>query len=426
MHLFSKVVLFIILLFGIGSINAQTTKEEMSANVNKTAGVYYAYPVIAPVAQTAAPKGYKPFYISHYGRHGSRYMINDNDYKWVLDLFADAHQSKALTVLGEEVYGRLQKVWAEAEERAGDLSPLGVNQQRGIAERIYNSYPEVFKGKKYILARSTMVMRCAMSMDAFCERLKELNPQLQITHEPSTRFLYYMSHRSDESAQYTSNTGPWYEQYRKFEESHTHPARLIPTLFVDSDYVNRKVNPATLMHGLFNIAGDMQDIETKVSFYDLFTKDELFDLWQCLNYRFYVCFANSSINKGKMIANAKPLLKNILDSADKAIHDGSEAATLRFGHDVNITPLVSLMRLENYDVSISDPARFYQVWSDFKVSPMGANVQLIFYRKEHSDDILVKIRLNEQEVHIPLQSVSGYYYHWSDVEKLYRNILNAE
>ena len=33
---------------------------------------YYAYPT--PTAKyTKAPAGYKPFYLSHYGRHGSRF-----------------------------------------------------------------------------------------------------------------------------------------------------------------------------------------------------------------------------------------------------------------------------------------------------------------------------------------------------------------
>ena len=62
-------------------LGAQTSKEEMFATPEKTGGVYWAYPLdFAP--QTKAPKGYKPFYISHYGRHGSRYLIADRDYKW--------------------------------------------------------------------------------------------------------------------------------------------------------------------------------------------------------------------------------------------------------------------------------------------------------------------------------------------------------
>ena len=57
-------------------LGAQTSKEEMFATPEKTGGVYWAYPLdFAP--QTKAPKGYKPFYISHYGRHGSRYLIGD-------------------------------------------------------------------------------------------------------------------------------------------------------------------------------------------------------------------------------------------------------------------------------------------------------------------------------------------------------------
>ena len=57
-------------------LGAQTSKEEMFSTIEKTGGVYWAYPLdFAP--QTRAPKGYKPFYVSHYGRHGSRYLIGD-------------------------------------------------------------------------------------------------------------------------------------------------------------------------------------------------------------------------------------------------------------------------------------------------------------------------------------------------------------
>ena len=41
---------------------------------------YYAYPVPS-VEQTAPPAGYKPFYLSHYARHGSRFLINPDDYE---------------------------------------------------------------------------------------------------------------------------------------------------------------------------------------------------------------------------------------------------------------------------------------------------------------------------------------------------------
>ena len=406
-------------------LGAQTSKEEMFSTIEKTGGVYSAYPLdFAP--QTRAPKGYKPFYVSHYGRHGSRYLIGDRDYKWLVDLFEEAHREGALSDLGEDARQRLLKVWEEAEGHGGDLTPLGVRQHRGIAERMYAAFPEAFKGNPSISARSTVVLRCAMSMVAFGDRLKELNPNLRISYEASHKYMDYLNYHTDESNRFTSSTdGPWAEEYRKFEDVHTNPDRLIASLFKDKRFILKKVNPKEVMWGMYWVASDMQNAETKVSFYDLFQPQELFDLWQCINYRFYVGNANHADGKGIVVANAKSLLRNILDSADEAIQKGGIAATLRFGHDGNVIPLVALMQIENCNVAVDDPYEVYKVWSDFKVVPMAANVQIAFFRNEKgsADDILVKILHNEHEVHIPVQTDQFPFYKWSDVESYYRNLL---
>lgn len=405
-------------------LGAQTSREEMLATPEKTGGVYWAYPLDFGL-QTPAPEGYKPFYISHYGRHGSRYLIADRDYKWLIDLFGEAHRAEALSGLGEDVYQRLLRVWAEAEGHGGDLTPLGVRQHRGIAERMFASFPEVFEGTPSISARSTVVLRCAMSMVAFGDRLKELNPGLQMTYEASPKYMDYLNYHTDESNRFTSSKdGPWVEEYRKFEEKHTRPDRLVASLFGDKRFILQKVNPKEVMWGLYWVASDMQNMETKISFYDLFEPEELFDLWQCINYRFYVGNANHAGGKGIVVANAKSLLRNILDSADEAIREGGRAATLRFGHDGNVIPLVALLQIENWNVAMSDPYELYKVWSDFKVVPMAANVQLVFFRPEKGKgDILVKILHNEQEVHIPVETDRFPFYRWEDVENFYRNLL---
>ena len=59
--------LFLSLLFLIGvlSASAQTAKEEIYADILKAGSNYMAYQ--APKqALTPAPKGYEPFYMSHY------------------------------------------------------------------------------------------------------------------------------------------------------------------------------------------------------------------------------------------------------------------------------------------------------------------------------------------------------------------------
>lgn len=420
-------LLSFLLFLNICSVSAQTTKEEMFATPEKTGSVYYAYPSDEIVAQTPVPKGYEPFYISHYGRHGSRYLISDEDYKWVLDLLEDAYKKDALTPLGVDAYNRLAKVWIEAEGHGGDLSPLGVRQQRGIAERMYKSFPQVFTDNVKMSARSTIIIRCVLSMDAFSERLKELNPTLDIERESSNKYMKYMNYHTEAALSFRAkNGGIWREEYRKFEEGHTKPQRLVSSLFSDSTYITKKVNPFSFMWALYWIASDMQNMETKLSFYDLFEKQELFDLWQCVNYRHYVCDATSAQNGGIMMGNAKPLLKNILDSANEVIKGNGKGATFRFGHDGNLMPLAALLHLEDCYASVSEPSEFYKAWSDFKIVPMAGNVQMIFFKKKNSDDILVKFLLQEKETLIPpIKSDILPYYHWKDVEAYYTSLLNS-
>ncbi|WP_165043503.1 histidine-type phosphatase [Dysgonomonas sp. ZJ709] len=415
-------VLFLFLSFC--PVFGQTSKQEMFDTPEKTGGVYYAYPENYRIAQTPVPKGYEPFYISHFGRHGSRYLINDEDYKWVLDLLADAKKNQALTPLGEDAYNRLAEVWIEAEGHGGDLSPLGVRQHRDIAERMYKAYPQVFNNNVEISARSTVVIRCVLSMDAFCERLKEINPTLRITREASNKYMNYLNYHTEEAMAFTSRKGPWYEEYRKFEESHTRPDRLISSLFSDTTYIKKKVNPAPLMWALYWIASDMQNMETDLSFYDLFEKEELFDLWEVVNYRLYVCDATSALNGGIMMENSKPVLKNILDSANEIISTKGKGATLRFAHDGNIIPLAAILHLQDCYASISEPSDFYKVWSNFKMAPMAGNIQIVFFQKKGSDDVLVKFLLNEKEILIPpVNSDVLPYYHWKDVEAFYKSLL---
>ena len=418
-----KTVAFLLATFCLG-VNAQTTFEEISADLNKAGGVYLAYPKVE-AKQTPAPKGYKPFYVSHYGRHGSRYLLGDRDYNWIIKLMEKAETVNGLTPLGHDVLTRLNLVWEEAQGRAGDLTPLGVRQHQGIAERMSKNFPEVFRGQRNVSARSTVVYRCAMSMVAFGDRLKGLNPQLNISYEMSDKYMSYLNYHSERSNAFThGKKGPWVEEYRKFEEAQVQPNRLVSSLFSNADFVRCEVNPNELMWGLYWIAVDMQDMETPVSFFDLFTAKEMFDLWQCVNYRFYMCNANPLASNGIVMANAKSLVENILESADAAIKDRSIAATLRFGHDGNVIPLLALLQIENFDVAVAGPTEVYKHWCDFKATPMASNVQIIFFENK-AGDILVKFMHNENEVHVPVKTDQWPFYHWNDVKDYYQKRLST-
>jgi len=110
------------------------------------------------------------------------------------------------------------------------------------------------------------------------------------------------------------------------------------------------------------------------------------------------------------------VLDSIVSTADKAILAGIPSATLRFSHDSSVLPLSYLLGLKEAVGASTDIKNLYKSISIDKIIPMAANIQIIFYRKDGSDDILVKFLLNENETSVPaLKPASGPYYHWKDV-----------
>ncbi|MDE7408020.1 MAG: histidine phosphatase family protein, partial [Muribaculaceae bacterium] len=377
---------------------------------DKAGSIYYAYQ--APEASDAshAPLGFQPFYVSHYGRHGSRWITDDSRYRAVID--AMENDTANLTPLGLDVYHRLLVVWDDARGHGGELTPLGNRQHHDIAVRLSQRLPQLFGHPAAgIIARSSTAGRCMMSMAAFCDGLKEQNPKLNITREASARDMEFIVHNTPE-AKYNSDSddAPWRAKFRAFEDSVLHPERLVSTLFIDPSKV---ANHRGFMEGLYWIAVDMQNVEPDVSFYDVFTHDELYNIWQTINYRMYE--ANVRYDDGKPgpgPESARVLLQRIVADADKAVAADRPSADLRFGHDTNLIRLLALMQADIMDYNASNPDTYKDAWQDFRVSPMAANLQMIFYRNK-SGDIIVQLLHNERDIHLPVKVESGPFYSWN-------------
>lgn len=404
------------------SASGQISVEEFYANPSYAMGVYRTYPAPSGM-RTPAPDGYEPFYISHYGRHGSRWLIDPEDYTETLSILEEAGREGKLTSDGEEVLGYVRILAADAAGRYGELSPLGAEQHREIAERMYRAYPEVFAGAdKYIQSRSTTVPRCILSMSAFNERLKELNPSLRITRETGERYDDYLTHWSREAKNMWDEGSPARESYDRFAAEHIRPEKLLATLFNDPVYA-AQIDGRDFMIRLARLAGSVENAGFDFPLYEFFDTDDFFDQWRTRNYEHYVRNGTAPIGAGIATRDAERLLQNILDSADEALASGDTAATLRFGHDVNLMPLVGLLEIDGASARVTDPEKVHEVWSDSLISPMGANLQIIFFRRPGSDDVLVKFLLNEEEKRIPVASDAAPYYPWKDVEAYFRSKL---
>lgn len=389
-----------------------SARSQSAPTPEQAGSIYYAYPA-SPAVSTPAPAGYEPFYISHYGRHGSRWMTADERYTEVICVFDSLYRCSGLTPLGMDVRLRLHKVWEDARGCSGNITPLGERQHREIAGRMYRNFPQVFRGNAYIDARSSTSLRCAMSMSYFTERLKELNPALHIDRRAYQRYMDYIAYTSPEAEKFSSETAPWRSGFKDFEKKNVRPERLMASLFVTPAAIT---DPDAMMRSLYWIAADMQNVELDLSFYDIFEYEELIGIWKTVNARMYVCNAAAPLNGGLMPRQAVPLLRNILESAEAAIKKGTPAADLRFGHDTHLIRLLALMQVEGCSNREADMEKFHLAWQDYRVSPMGANLQIIFYRNAEND-VLVKFLLNENEVKLPVKSsASPYYYSWEAVK----------
>lgn len=427
-----------ILIFVLSALAAHGQKllDEIAADPGKAGGIYYAYTYDNPV-RTPAPEGYIPFYISHYGRHGSRWLGSENDYSGIMSIFDAALAAGALTPKGKDVYDRVRQVYEDGVDRAGALTSLGTEQHREIAGRMYGSFPEVFGGDAVVNAESTIIVRCIISMAAFCERLKELNPALRISREANrrtTRYLefFYGPVGSDNPMNTPDlwyidflHNGEWAEPAWKMLGEGVDAERITSLLFTDMSF-GENLDRLKLARGLYNFAASIQNVGLDVSFDDIITPEQMYWFAVYDNYRYYVTRGPSSLNRGFPLYYAKSLLGQIIERADLAVAGGGTAADLRFGHDINLMPLIALMQFEGCTaVGSEDPEEITEEWPAYKLSPMGANLQMIFFRGERPEDVLVKFLYNEHEMRIPLAGAPAPYYRWNDVRAFYLDVMNA-
>ena len=127
------ILLLLSVLLLSGGAAAQSTKEQTLEDLNRTAALYYCYENHPRAAATPAPEGYEPFYISHYGRHGARYILSNDQYDNVAEVLRRARADGKLTARGIDACDRFLAIYPHLKGRAGDLTPKGQMQHRRLS-----------------------------------------------------------------------------------------------------------------------------------------------------------------------------------------------------------------------------------------------------------------------------------------------------
>lgn len=409
-------------------MSAQTARDDFKRDTHLSASNYLAYPGPTQGQLTPAPEGKHPFYISHYGRHGSRYLINPTEYSRPLEILKAAADAGKLTPLGMDVLRRVKMICDESEGRLGELTPLGGLQHRQIARRMFERFPEVFEGAATIDAKSTVVIRCILSMENELQELLLMNPLLNIRHDASYHDMWYMNFKDKELTSRRQNFETE-KAYYAFVDKHRNYERAMEALFADHAYMKQNIDTWQLNNYLFKLASNLQssELHKKITLYDIFTDDEIYSNWLINNARWYIEYGACPLNGGTQPFTQRNLLRTIIEEADSCIALEKPGATLRFGHETMVLPLTCLMELNDFGLQESNLEKLEgKGWLNYKIFPMGANIQLIFYRHDYSDkDVLVKVLLNENEARLPIKSNIEPYYKWSEVRNYYLSKINA-
>ena len=394
--------------------------EELVADWNKASGLDRVMDW-SPKPGTPAPKGYEATYISHYGRHGSRYAYTAKAYTVLLDILREGAAAGNLTPYGEKLLGQVESFWKAVEYRVGDLTPLGWEQHRQIAKTMVRSFPKAFGKGSRVDACSSGSVRSIISMSSCVSSISREAPKADV-----------YAHQGKEDIQATrpnERNNPFVYQgpatiFPYAESSEDFFLRRFPQypdvlarMFKDPSIALGNRSAYDVFFNLYMFVGGMNSIpeDLRIDVKELLTPEEYAILWESDNYerfREYLPYRTP----------CSSIVDDIVVKADARLSSGERGADLRFGHDHIMMALLMIMDIDDFNKYPSNPDNLKQVFQTYR-SPMATNLQFVFYtpKKGKKGEPLVKVLHNGEEVRLgSLVHYSGPYYKWADVEAYLR------
>ena len=402
-----------------------------------------AYQYDARQSLTPAPSGYQAFYIDHIGRHGSRYISKAKYEDIAYKILVLAEKNNQLTEKGKLLLTQITTIRELNKDHYGELSDLGRKDISLISQRMLKNNPTVFKGQKIAVISSTSP-RAKETAEIFINTFKtkysklNVNQQLEDQQTLLRFFEYSPAYAKYKKNRIIKNTLKSLENDTKSVEMSENIASLIFT----SDFIHQLNNGISLSENslvktqnfVLSVYQLYQELlsfsplvlaDNHLDFSGYFTQDQLLWFNTVVTAKNYLQIGPAFDSNGIQIKIAAPLLLDMLKTADKAITDKNVDANLRFAHAETVSPLATLLELEGAYTAVNSVEDYPSVWQAERIIPMGANIQWIFYQSNQSNQpILIKVMLNEREVHLPLPTNNFPYYRWDEVKQYYKNKLH--
>ena len=409
-------------------LTAQTVVEEIKAIPQCSAGIIYSVPTGKQQADTPAPDGKKPFYISHFGSCAAYYLESHKDYEAPINVFVKADSMNMLTPLGKDVLRRLRLIEQDAAHRTGEITVNGARQMRQLAQEMVDRFPDIFVDGSYIDARSIVRNHSIMSMQEFMNQIArhKANMELVMKSSHSNDQWMHVEDKELEADRFNAETKTSYQAYIK---ANSNNKRLWESLFGSIDYVKEHIDTTKLNDQLFTLAGGIQNtpLEGVITLYDIYTPEEIIQHWRLHNAKNYISYGGFELNGGNQPFAQRAPLWNLLHQGDSIKKLDHPVVHLRYSSRGMVMELICLMELNGYGLKTPDLNQLEKLgWANYRIAPFGSSVQVVYYRKDKTDDnILIKVLLNGEEARLPIETDCAPYYHWEDVKRYYLRKLYA-
>lgn len=382
-------------------------------NAHDWAGVNTHCYEFQPETDTPAPAGYKPVYLSHYGRHGARTGMKVGDtYEKVASVLQRAADKKMLTPSGDSLLNEVLLVQACHNGMDGRLTRRGEYEQHVLAERIYKRYKPVFKnGCKKIRVEMSIVPRSIVSGQCFTQTLTSLQPDLQFSFDTGEKFFAYLDNSS--TKEHSAAVKARRDSINALSVSDG--AEFFARIFKDPARGAALIgDPEQFQHLVWMTASEGKASGLEVDMFRHLPEEVIHKWWADLVRSIYMRHGNSVEYGDIRMPRTIPLVSVILRQAQQALSCGNVAADLKFGHDYPVLATANWFGLEGVGDRLSWND-LPDAWSDPMNIPFSSNLQLVFYRN-NAGDVLVKFVYNGRERRVrDLTAVSGPYYRWTDV-----------
>ena len=363
-----------------------------SYNYDQCNGSLMPYPV--PESRIELPDSLTPVFINHVGRHGARFPSSPNSCYNIARALDRADSLGTITPRGRELREIAEYVLETSHNRWGSLDSLGMAEQRGIASRMFLSFPTLFNDG-VVNAISSYAPRCLMSMYEFTHQLDRLNNHVEIVTSAGRQNSPLMRpfDLDEEYIDWRKN-GDWrgvYDSYLKQTAPLAALSRVLGTAYPLDDTADK------LVLDEYKLLAGMAAMGQPIDVSRFFTIEEYNAIWSCFNLGQYLQRTSSTLSAVPSEITSK-LILDLVTTADVVVNGrGIATVCLRFGHAETLMPLLSQLHLPgcyymtNYFDTVS------QHWCDFYVVPMASNLQMIITRAKSGRYYMLTM-LNEQPV----------------------------